>query len=158
VRNEYKDILLKSRQYCIEQKGMELYAWCIMTSHVHMIIGSHGESLSGIMRRHTSEKLRLAIQQHPAESRREWMLKMMKEAGQANSNNRGFQLWRQDNHPIQLSNPLITQQKLNYIHQNPVVAGFVDKPEEYLYSSARDYYDIKGMIAISLPDPIVKTV
>jgi putative transposase len=140
---------------------MELYAWCIMPSHIHIIIGSHGENLADIMRdmkRHTSEKLRLAIQQHPGESRRDWLLKMMKEARQANSNNRGFQLWRQDNHPVQFSSPLITQQKLNYIHQNPVVAGFVDKPEEYLYSSVRDYYGIKGMIDISLLDPIVKAV
>ena len=161
VRNEYKDILLDSWKYCITHKGMELYAWCIMTSHVHMIIGTHGENMEHIMRdmkRYTSEKLRMTIRQHPQESRREWLLNMMKETGQANSNNRDFQLWRQDNHPIQLTTPQITHQKLDYIHQNPVEAGFVQKPEEYLYSSARDYYGIKGLIEISLLDPIIRTV
>ena len=41
TRNEYKDILLKSWQHCCEQKGLEVYAWVIMTNHVHMIIGSN---------------------------------------------------------------------------------------------------------------------
>jgi len=41
TRNEYKDILLKSWQHCSEQKGLEVYAWVIMTNHVHMIIGSN---------------------------------------------------------------------------------------------------------------------
>jgi hypothetical protein len=44
-------------------------------------------------------------------------------------------------------------QKLEYIHQNPVKAGFVEKPEDYLYSSARNYYGIKGLIDIDTPDP-----
>ena len=50
IRNEYKDILLDSWKYCQANKGMELYAWCIMTSHVHLIIGSHRDKLENIMR------------------------------------------------------------------------------------------------------------
>ena len=74
IRNEYKDIMLDSWRYCIANKGMELYGWCIMTSHVHLIIDTHGDKMEDIMRdmkRHTSEKLRAAIQQHPGESRKE---------------------------------------------------------------------------------------
>jgi len=77
IRNEYKDILLDSWRYCIQHKGLELYGWCIMTSHVHMIIGSHGDSLEDIMRdmkKHTSSALKTAIKNHPSESRREWIL------------------------------------------------------------------------------------
>jgi len=40
-------------------------------------------------------------------------------------------------------------QKLEYIHMNPVEAGFVEKPEDYLYSSARDFYGKKGLIELS---------
>jgi putative transposase len=46
-------------------------------------------------------------------------------------------------------------QKLDYTHNNPVEAGVVEKPEDYLYSSARDYYGIKGLIDIILIDPMV---
>ena len=83
VRNEYKEIILDSWKHCQANKGLEIYGWCIMTSHIHMIIGTHGEKLENIMRdmkRHTSIELKKAIQQHPGESRREWMLAMMGKA------------------------------------------------------------------------------
>ena len=61
------------------------------------------------------------------------MLWMMEQAGKKNSNNRGFQFWQQDNHPIELITPPDTHQKLDYLHYNPVEAGFVQHPEDYLY-------------------------
>jgi REP element-mobilizing transposase RayT len=143
TRNEYKNTLLKCWKYCCENKGLEVYAWVIMTNHVHMIIGSNKNLLEGIMRdvkRHTSFELKKMIQKHPGESRKKWMLKLMEEAGKKNSNNENFQLWQQHNHPIELSSDYLCKQKLNYIHENPVKAGIVYKAEEYLYSSARDYY------------------
>ena len=110
------------------------------------------------MKRHTSGTLKKAIQQHPAESRREWMLWLMQRAGKKNSNNSDFQLWRQDNHPLELTTPEIAHQKLDYLHHNPVEAGFVEKPEDYLYSSAIDYYSSrKGLIEIRRIDPILKS-
>jgi putative transposase len=143
IRNEYRQVLLDSWQYCRKNKGLQVFGWCIMTSHVHMIIGTEKEDMQAIvrdMKRHTSIGLRKAIMEHPQESRREWIIKIMEHAGQKNSNNTGFQLWRQDNHPIELYTAKVTQQKLDYIHNNPVTAGFVEKPEDYLYSSAKDYY------------------
>ncbi len=50
IRNEYKEILLDSIRYCKKEKEMELYGWCIITSHVHLIIGTKGNTLSNIMR------------------------------------------------------------------------------------------------------------
>jgi len=158
VRNEYKKIILDSWKYCQLNKGLEIYGWCIMTSHVHMIIGSNKNKLEDIMRdmkRHTSENLKTAIGSNPQESRREWMMKMMEQAGRANSNNSNFQLWRQDNHPIELYDHKILHQKLDYIHNNPVEARFVEKAEDYLYSSARDYYGMPGLIDILLVDRLV---
>jgi len=43
-------------------------------------------------------------------------------------------------------------QKLNYIHFNPVRAGIVDNPEDYVYSSARDYMGVEGKLKIDLVD------
>ena len=152
VRNEYKYELLESWKYCIENKGLEVYGWCIMTSHVHMIIGSHENKLEDIvrdMKSYTSTKLRKLIQEHPQESRREWMLLMMERVGKQNSNNAGFQFWQQHNQPIELNTNDLMEQKLEYIHNNPVVSGFVDNPEEWLFSSARDYAGRKGLLEIS---------
>ncbi len=151
IRKEYKDILIDSFKHCIEKKGLEVYGWCIMTSHVHMLIGTNQDKMEHIIRdlkRHTSEKLRSAITNNYAESRKEWMLAMMIKAGMANSNNINFQFWKQDNHPVEMRTLEMAHQKLDYIHYNPVEAGFVERPEEYLYSSARDYCGGKGLIEI----------
>jgi hypothetical protein len=63
----------------------------------------------------------------------------MYQAGKYNSNNKDFQFWQQDSHPIELNSQEIIFQKLDYIHFNPVTAGFVDSPEAWIHSSARDY-------------------
>jgi len=65
------------------------------------------------------------------------------------------QLWQQDNHPIELFDAKILHQKLDYLHNNPVEAGIVEKPEDYLYNSARNYYGLQGFIDILLIDPQV---
>jgi REP element-mobilizing transposase RayT len=145
----------------MKHKGLEVYGWCIMTSHVHMIIGTRDEKLEDIvrdMKRHTSEQLKAAIKNHYGESRKEWMLWMMERAGRKNSNNISFQLWQQDNHPILLSTPAIAWQKLDYIHNNPVEAGIVTNSEDYLYSSARNYWNVKGLFEIRLLDPIERAL
>ena len=93
TRNEYKDELIKCWQHCQEKKGLEIYAWCIMPSHVHMIIGSHNKPLEDIvrdMKSYTSTQLRKLIKEHPQESRREWMQWMFKRAGKKNGNNSGW--------------------------------------------------------------------
>jgi putative transposase len=153
IRNEYKDILIESLQYCQKNKGLEVYAWCIMTSHVHLIIGTEDKPMESILRdfkSFTSTKLKSAIADNPQESRKEWMLWMMKRAGSKNVNNTDFQFWQQSNHPIELWDNYMMEQKLEYIHNNPVAAGFVDTAESYLYSSARDYSNEKGILNIKL--------
>ena len=159
TRNEYKDIMIESWKHCQLHKGLEIYGWCIMSSHIHMIIGTHGEKLEHIMRdmkKHTSIALKKAIREHYGESRKAWMLWMMERAGKKNSQNLEFQLWQQDNHPIELYDRKILHQKLDYIHYNPVVAGIVEHPEHYLYSSARDYFGLPGLIDIILVEPEVQ--
>ncbi len=152
IRKEYKDIVLESWRYCQNQKDLDIYGWCIMTSHIHMIIGSRGRPLDkivGEMKSYTSRNLRRAIMENIQESRKEWLLDMMQCAGSKNNNNKDWQLWQQHNKPIEILNGDMFYQKLNYIHKNPVETGIVEKEEEYLYSSARDFYDRKGLIELS---------
>lgn len=145
-RKQYRDIFLESVRYCQQNKGLELYAYCIMSNHVHLIIGSEKTLLSNLIRdlkKFTSSAILKAIAENPEESRREWMLWMFERAGKKNSNNTKFQFWQQDNHPIELPNHRIAIQKLDYIHNNPVEAALVLSPEEYLYSSAKNYFGLK---------------
>ena len=141
-RKTYRDILLDSIRYCQAYKGLEVYAWCLMTNHVHLIIGTNKEPMENILRdlkKYTSVKILEAIQSNTHESRREWMLWVFARAGKRNANNKHYQFWQQHNRPIELSNYQMAQQKLAYIHHNPVEAGIVLSPHEYLYSSAKSY-------------------
>jgi putative transposase len=153
TRKEYRDIVIESLKYCQREKGLILYAWCIMSNHVHLIISARENNLSDILgdfKKFTSKQILKSIQDHPQESRKEWMLELFLEAGSKNSRNKTFQFWRQDNQPKELITEWFSIQKLDYIHNNPVEAGIVEKAEEYLCSSARDYYEGKklGLIEI----------
>jgi putative transposase len=152
IREEYKKIMLESWEYCRKEKGLEIYGWCIMPSHLHMIIGSKGRTMDkivGEMKSYTSSQLRGAIEIFQGESRKDWIMWMMKRAGMKNGNNNDWQFWQQHNKPIALLSSEMFYQKLHYIHCNPVKAGFVDKEEEWLYSSARCFYGKKGLIELN---------
>lgn len=151
IRNEYKNILLGSLQYCQREKGMEIFAWCIMTSHVHLVFSSSKveikpELLLGDFKRFTSQQIVKAIQENPQESRKEWLLDKLKVAAQKTSNVKHYQLWQHNNKPIELWSHKVIDEKINYIHQNPVEEGLVFRAEEYMYSSAIDYAGGKGLL------------
>jgi len=154
TRNEYKDILLQSLQYCQKEKGMEIYAWCIMSNHIHLIFSSIKEEkpelILGSFKRFTSKAIVAAIKENPQESRKEWLLKQFEEAGKKTSNVKQHQLWCHDNKPIELWSNKVIDEKLNYIHNNPVEEGLVFKAEQYVYSSAIDYVGEKGLLDIVL--------
>ncbi len=155
TRREYKDILIESLRYSQTNKGLELYAYCIMSNHVHLILGTNGKNkIQDILRdikKFTAVKIIKAINLHPFESRKVWMLRMFEKAGKANSNNKKYQFWRQDNHPIELSSNSLVEQKLEYIHENPVKAGIVLSGEEYLYSSAKNYAGLPEYLLEVMP-------
>ena len=75
---------------------------------------------------------------------------MFEQAGKKNSNNLKYQFWQQHNHPIELDNNIIIDQKFDYIHNNPVEEDYVYEPQEYKYSSAIDYGGGKGIVDIFL--------
>ena len=147
----YKDIFVNSLQHCQVKKGLIIYAWVLMTNHVHMIArADKGRDLSNILRdmkKFTSIALTTAIN-NEHESRKSWMLWLFRSAGKVNSNNVNHQFWDQDNRPIELTSNAMMDERLNYIHMNPVRAGIVGKPEDYLYSSALDYCGGKGLLKI----------
>jgi len=151
TRDEYKNILLDSLRYCQNEKGMEIFAWCIMPNHVHLIFrsinGQRPELLLGDFKRFTSKALVKAIQENPSENQKTSFLKVFENAGKASSNVNVYQFWQHHSHPIELWSAHVIVQKLNYIHYNPVIKGLAQTPEDYEYSSAADYSGKKGLLA-----------
>ena len=142
TRQMYRNIVVDSIKYCQREKDLSLNSCCIMSNHLHLIASSRKNNLSAVLgdfKSYTSKKLLSAITTNKKESRRNWMESILRKHGEKNCRNKEFQFWRQENHPVELYSGAFVAQKMNYIHNNPVVAGIVDLPEHYLYSSARDY-------------------
>ena len=151
TRKECKQIIIDSLKYCQQQKGLMIYAYVLMESHIHLVASAQEKSsgISAIIRdfkKFTSKQIIQWMQNNTVESRKEWMEMVFRYYGKYNANNAVFQVWKQDNCPKICALPEFTFQKINYIHQNPVVSGIVDDPVAYIYSSARNYAGISDTV------------
>ena len=149
TRKRYKDIVVDSLQYCQQEKGLELYSWVLMSNHIHIIVKAKEDyKLSAIIRdfkKFTAQHIIKSIKEEP-ESRKDWLLSEMLKAGQNNSKKQTYQLWRNDNHPIELYSNEVINQKIDYIHQNPVLEGIVTDASAYIYSSASNFEGEEGLL------------
>jgi REP element-mobilizing transposase RayT len=118
-----------------------------MSNHIHMIVSSNKESLSDIIRdfkKYTAKKIFEAIKSNPRESRKRWLLWLLKKDDK-------IWFWEEGYHGEEIFSQEFFDTKLNYIHLNPVRAGLVEKEEEYLYSSCGDIYGVrKGLLELSV--------
>jgi REP element-mobilizing transposase RayT len=160
TRQIYRDIILESLSYCQQKKELQIFGYVIMSNHIHLIANSVSGKLSDTIRdfkKYTSGKIIKTIIENPQESRKEWMLNRFSFHSKQHSRNEKYQFWTHENHSIILYSPEFTQEKLEYIHNNPVRAGIVQFPEEYLYSSARNYAEKDSLLTVVKLNRIVKT-
>jgi len=150
TRQVYRDIVLDSFRYSQKEKGLWLYAYVIMSNHIHLIAASKDGKLSDLVRdikKFTAAKILKAIETE-TESRRDWLLKRFEFAARSKANMKASQFWTHENHAVEIFSDKFFFQKVDYIHLNPVRAGIVAKAEDYLYSSASNFMDKGGLINI----------
>ena len=156
TRKTYKDILIESLRYCQENKGLLLYAFVIMSNHLHLIVqAKEGVDLIatiGDFKKYTARQIIDQIQESGKESRKEWLLYQMQWFARKNSRKQEYQMWQSDNHPEEMISPKFIYQKLEYLHFNPVKAGLVEEPAHYVYSSAAYYEREKGILPVRILD------
>lgn len=161
TRKRYKDIIIESLQYCIENKGLQVFGFVIMSNHIHCIFQQEDGKLSDIIRdfkKHTSKTILKSIQEEP-ESRREWMLERFKNATETHKRNKTFQFWKYGKHPEEIYSQEFLWSKLDYIHLNPIRSGIVQKASDYLYSSANNYVNSTGLLQIScVENPVINVL
>jgi len=152
TRPIYKHIVIESLQYCQENKGLIIYAWVLMSNHLHAIVGSEGEAkVSDIWRdfkKFTSKEIIATIKTEISESRSEWMLNRFEYSGKNDKKIKNYRFWQEGNDAQGIYLNEYFEQKLNYIHYNPVKAEIVNRPEDYRYSSAIDYAGGKGLLKV----------
>ena len=158
TRQRYRDIVIESLKYCQENKGLRICGYVIMSNHIHLIVYTEGgNQLSDVLRdfkKFTAVHILKSIEAE-TESRREWLVYLFRFYAKNTSNTSNHQFWQHDNHPIALWSQKVIWQKLDYIHLNPVRAGIVARPQDYVYSSAGDYYENrKGLLDIVLVEPM----
>jgi len=155
IRPVYKQIITDSLNFCVENKGLTIFGWCLMTNHLHLIAeAKEGYKLSHIIRdfkKFTARSLLKAIESEP-ESRRDWMLYRFEFAGKYLKTVEKYHFWQDGSHAVCLDphKPAMIWQRVNYVHENPVRAAIVEDAKDYLYSSARDYCGRKGLVKIEL--------
>jgi REP element-mobilizing transposase RayT len=150
TRKIYRDIMIESFQFCQQNKGLEIFAFVIMSNHIHLLIRSERGRLSDTIREfksYTAKKILEAIDTE-AESRRDWMLNLFEFSAKQHKRNERYQVWTHENHAEIVYGSQFIQSKVNYIHENPVRAGIVEKAEDYLYSSARNYAGLDGVLDV----------
>jgi len=146
ARKEYAEFIEDNLNYCIENKGLEVFNYCIMPSHVHLIARTMDDVMSNWLRDYkgfTSRKLFEMVNNHPAESRKEWLLYMFRYFAKPLNNNKEFKIWKNGSHPEEIFTQNFYHQKATYIHNNPVEVGLVLDPEYYRYSSANKMCRVK---------------
>ena len=152
TRPQYKHIIVESLEYCQANKGLDIYAWVLMTNHLHMIVGMRGEDAIGDVlrdfKKFTSKKIINAIHENQQESRKEWLLSRCSFRAANDKKIASYKFWQEGNHIEQIDTYEFYKQKLDYIHQNPVRQEYVEYPQDYLYSSARNYAGMDGLIKV----------
>ena len=152
TRKEYCLVIVDSLNYCIKEKNMELFAWVIMSSHVHLVVRvKEPDKLSNVLRdfkKFTSKSI-IQLVNEISESRREWLLAKFSDEANRIGRAKNYKIWKDDNHAIEIGGYIDVETRVNYLHQNPVNAMIVQQGEQYIFSSAADYAGGKGLVKIS---------
>jgi REP element-mobilizing transposase RayT len=159
-RKDYKLLIVNSLKHCQKEKGLVIFGYCLMSNHLHLIARAEGESsLSEILRdfkKFTSKAIIDEIN-NDSESRKEWMIQCFKKAGEENKKIKYFKFWQDGNHAEVITSNKFFDQKLDYIHNNPVKELIVEKPEDYIFSSARNYAGLDNYLDIVLETVKMRT-
>ncbi len=129
-----KDIVIESLVYLTKAKRIYVYGFVIMSNHFHLIwqmIAAHKRNeVQRDFLKYTSQQILKAMRTEKSKLLDELL---------TNAKDRKYQVWERNSLGIPLWTPEVFEQKLEYIHNNPVKAGLCEFPEDYKYSSARFY-------------------
>jgi len=155
TRLNQKYNIINALEYCQRNKGLEIYAYVVMSSHVHLLCKATDDFiLSDVIRdfkKFTSKKIIQTITNEP-ESRREWMLSYFQKACEHLKREQNYKVWQDGYHAERVETNRFIKQKVDYIHNNPVKDKTVASPEDYYFSSARNYAGLDNDLEVIVLD------
>lgn len=140
------NIVLDSWRYLQQEAGFVLYVYVILENHLHLIAAA--PDLSHTMQRFKSYTARQIIE-HLEQQGSHRLLEWLAWCKRMHKTESTYQVWEEGNHPQLIEAESVMRQKLDYIHQNPVKRGYVEQPEHWRYSSARNYLGQPGLIDVA---------
>ncbi len=141
------NIIIDSLSFLHKENRMLLHAYVIMENHIHIIASS--SDLLNEIRKFKSFTARKSIDWYKQHDK-QWILKQLRFHKAIHKTDQDFQFWQEGYHPQLVSNEKILLNKLEYIHNNPVQRGYVDKPEDWRYSSYRNYIKREAVLPIQI--------
>jgi len=145
TRIDTVNILIDSMKF-LSLEGLKIYAYVILENHLHMIVQSqHLDKDIQRFKRHTANQLLKYLMDNNVQT----LLDQFVFYKKAHKTDRKYQFWQEGVHPELIQHQDMMNQKIDYIHQNPVKRGYVDEAEHWRYSSARSYMGKEGLIEIT---------
>jgi putative transposase len=140
TRKELADVIIKRLKIAQKDHSVNIYAYVIMSSHLHLIAQKKDDELLSKWVRDfksiTAKEIIKCINTENYESRKSWLDYLFKFFAKFQKQNPVYMFWQKTNHPIELYSPEVFHQKMDYIHNNPVAANIVTDQSYYYYSSA----------------------
>jgi putative transposase len=129
-------VVLDSLQYLHDQRRLILHAYVLLENHLH-IVGSSADFSAEIrnMKSFTARRIIDYLDQNATD----FLLRDLRFARKSHKADQRYQLWQEGIHPQAILAEEVLKQKIEYLHYNPVRRGYVDCPEQWRYSSARQY-------------------
>jgi REP element-mobilizing transposase RayT len=132
--DKVKDIIVNSLRFLVKDNRISLYSFVIMSNHIHLIWRIKSPHLLKNVQRdflkYTAQQIKFYLQKTDA---------LLLDTCKVNHHDREYMIWKTDSLSVDLYSKKIFDQKMDYIHNNPVEAGICSLPEEYEYSSASHY-------------------
>jgi len=131
---DHKDIIIESLRFLVQAERVKVSCFVVMENHFHLIwqvMGDHTrEDVQRDFLRFTAQQILKNLRNNKSQMLSDLLVQ---------SKDRKYQVWERNSLSIELRNPMVYNQKLEYVHANPVNAGLCEFPEEYEYSTARFY-------------------
>jgi putative transposase len=142
IDDRFKQIIIDSLKYLTDAHRIDVYAFCIMNNHMHIIWQMLGDNKAEDVQRDflkfTSQQILKVLRNEKSD---------LLEQLTVNAKDRKHQVWERNAFSMPVYEDRFLFQKLHYIHNNPVVAGYCIHPEDYYFSSAAFY--LKGDVNFS---------
>ncbi|TLP37576.1 REP-associated tyrosine transposase [Arcobacter arenosus] len=145
TRIESTNIIFESLKYLQKSDNLKIYSYVILENHLHMIISS--DDISKTMKKFksfTAKELIKLLQKSNAKT----ILDQLAFYKKAHKTQTTYQVWQEGFQPKLIKDEKMMIERINYIHNNPIKRGYIEKAKHWRYSSARDYEDIEGLIEV----------